>query len=183
MPTARTAAAWSKRDSSSNASLGGPSTCITSSPGDPLAKRLAPRPPAQTAAVDARPLQSAGGFQQSVLRRVPRLSTILFPSRAGWRRHLPGLVILLFAAVWIMRHFLPSGAIPAGSDMLGFVARARENSGWSSMVSVWAPSFYGAPRQFTLDLILGLMNELTGNPIVTVKVLALGTLFGAGATT
>ncbi len=148
-----------------------------------MAKRLAPRPPAQTAAVDARPLQSAGGFQQSVLRRVPRLSTILFPSRAGRRRHLPGLVILLFAAVWIMRHFLPSGAIPAGSDMLGFVARARENSGWSSMVSVWAPSFYGAPRQFTLDLILGLMNELTGNPIVTVKVLALGTLFGAGATT
>jgi len=103
--------------------------------------------------------------------------------RTSWRRHAVAMVPLLIAAVWIMRQFLLSSGIPAGSDMFGFVARARENSSWTHMVSVWAPSYYGAPRQFTLDLVLGLVNHLTGNPVATVKLLAFGTLFGAGAFT
>src|SRR5207244_3275473 len=49
--------------------------------------------------------------------------------------------------------------------------------------SVWAPSYFGAPRQFTLDLVLGLVNHLTGNPVATVKLLAIGTLLSAGGFT
>ena len=97
--------------------------------------------------------------------------------RTSWRRHAVAMVPLLIAAVWIMRQFLLSSGIPAGSDMFGFVARARENSSWAHMVSVWAPSYYGAPRQFTLDLVLGLVNHFTGNPVATVKLLAFATLF------
>src|SRR2546423_5963248 len=114
---------------------------------------------------------SADRFTYGVLRPTardqprPRVTATV----GDWRRHAVALIPIVLAAVWIMRQFLFTSAIPAGSDMFGFVARARENSDWAHLVSAWAPSYFGAPRQYTLDLVLGLTNHLTGNPVATVK--------------
>src|SRR5437016_4523779 len=149
-----------------------------------MARVMAPPEPA-AAHQPARRVSSwsADRFSYGAPRPTPRPRQQLTGSGADWRRHAVALAPLLVAALWIMRNFLLSSAIPAGSDMFGFVARARENSAWTHMVSAWAPSYFGAPRQFTLDLVLGLVNHFTGNPVATVKLLAFATLLGAGAFT
>jgi hypothetical protein len=47
-------------------------------------------------------------------------------------------------------------------------------------MSPWAPSSLGAIRQFTLDNLLGALTVVTRDPLLTVKLLILLTLFGAG---
>lgn len=97
------------------------------------------------------------------------------------RWHLPGLALAAATTAWLMRRFLFSGALPAGTDFLGFVTRARENADWERVASLWAPSAWGAVRQFTADNLLGVLTLATGSPVWTVKLLAAATLFGAGA--
>ncbi|MGZ4132645.1 MAG: hypothetical protein ACXVWF_06340, partial [Actinomycetota bacterium] len=84
-------------------------------------------------------------------------------------------------AAWLMRAALFTNAIPAGTDMFGFVTRARENAVGSVWSSVWAPSVFGSPRPYTLDNVLGLATKATGDPLVTVKLLSVLTLFASGA--
>jgi hypothetical protein len=95
--------------------------------------------------------------------------------------HLFGAGLIALTAIWLMRRFLFTSAFPAGTDMLGFIARAKENASWSEIFSVWSPSSFGAPRQFTLENLTGLLTLLTGSPVVTVKLLAFATLIGSGA--
>jgi hypothetical protein len=83
-------------------------------------------------------------------------------------------------AAWLMRAAVFTTAIPAGTDMFGFVTRARENAVGSVWSSVWAPSVFGSPRPYTLDNVLGLATKLTGDPLVTVKLLSVLTLFASG---
>ena len=86
----------------------------------------------------------------------------------------------MLTAAWIMRRFLFTDALPAGTDFLGFVTRARQNAGWSEVTSLWATSAWGAVRQFTADNLLGLVTLATGDALVTVKLIAFLTLAGAG---
>ncbi len=95
-------------------------------------------------------------------------------------QHLPGLGVLLVVTLWLMRRFLFTDALPAGTDFLGFVSRARHNASWGEVTSLWAPSGWGAIRQFTADNLLGLLTIATGSPVWTVKLLAAATLVSAG---
>jgi hypothetical protein len=112
----------------------------------------------------------------------------LIASNRGWpdlrrrpaRGHLLGLGVIALLALWLTRRFMFSSAFPAGTDMLGFVSRAQDNASWDQIFSLWSPSSFGAPRQFTLDNVLGFLTLLTGDPLLTVKLLVLGTLFGSG---
>jgi hypothetical protein len=99
----------------------------------------------------------------------------------GWQDgHAPWVAAFGAIAVWLCRRALFTGAIPAGTDALGFVTRARQNASLSEVVSPWAPSSLGAVRQFTLDNLLGGLTLITRNPLLTVKLLILLTLFGSG---
>jgi hypothetical protein len=80
-----------------------------------------------------------------------------------------------------MRRFLFTSALPAGTDMLGFIARARQNASLDAATSMWSPSVWGAVRQVSLENVLGLATIVTGNPVVTVKLFAFTTLLAAGA--
>lgn len=109
-----------------------------------------------------------------------RLATVIVLTRSSLQRALP-LAILGVIATWLMRAALFTSAVPAGTDMLGFVTRASENSVGSAWSSVWAPSVLGSPRPYTLDNVLGLATKITGDPLVTVKVVSVLTLFASGA--
>ena len=95
--------------------------------------------------------------------------------------HARGLGIIALLAIWLMRRFLFTSALPAGTDMLGFIARAHQNASFGAATSMWSPSVWGAVRQVSLENILGLATIITGDPVVTVKAFAFGTLFAAGA--
>ena len=71
--------------------------------------------------------------------------------RGPFTGHAGGVGLMLLLALWLMRRFLFTSAFPAGTDMLGFISRAKENSSWGDIFSLWSPSSFGAPRQFTLD--------------------------------
>jgi hypothetical protein len=103
--------------------------------------------------------------------------------REGAAKHAVGLGVIGLLALWLMRRLLFSSAFPAGTDMLGFISRAQENASWGQIFNVWSPSSLGAPRQFTLDNVLGLLTMLTGDPVVSVKLLAFTTLVASGAFT
>ena len=64
--------------------------------------------------------------------------------------------------------------------MLGFISRAAVNAQGSTWLSGWSPDSLGAPRQLTLESLLGVMTKLTGDPIVTVKLFILTTLVASG---
>lgn len=113
-------------------------------------------------------------------REWKRASAVAHRSRFA-SAHLFGAGLITLVALWLMRAFLFTSAFPAGTDMLGFISRAKENASWSEIFSVWSPSSFGAPRQFTLENVLGLFTLITGSPIVTVKLLAFATFVGAGA--
>ena len=104
-------------------------------------------------------------------------------SRAINRGHAVGMSVVALVALWLMRAFIFSSRLPAGTDMLGFITRARENSVGGRMFSLWAPSVFGAPRQFTFDNTLGALTILTRDPVVTVKLVAVLALFSSGALT
>jgi hypothetical protein len=72
--------------------------------------------------------------------------------------------------------------MPAGTDALGFIARANENA-QGGIGSAWAPSSFGTPRTFTLEQLLGLLTMLTRNPVLTYKVAAFALVFASGAFT
>lgn len=121
-----------------------------------------------------------GGEARAVARRTLAL-TRLRASRL--LPHVLALGVLAVAAVWLLRRALFTSALPAGTDMLGFIARARQNGTVDTALSLWAPNNLGAPRQYTLDNLLGLLTVLTGDPVVTVKALVFLTLLASGAFT
>jgi hypothetical protein len=100
--------------------------------------------------------------------------------RPYFNGHAPRLAALGVIAVWLCHRALFTDAIPAGTDALGFVTRARQNATLSEVTSPWAPSSLGAIRQFTLDNLLGGLTLITRDPVVTVKLLILLTLFATG---
>lgn len=97
--------------------------------------------------------------------------------------HVLALGVFAAAAAWLLRRALFTSALPAGTDMLGFIARARQNGTVDTALSLWAPNNLGAPRQYTLDNLLGLLTAATGDPVVTVKALVFLTLLASGAFT
>lgn len=117
---------------------------------------------------------------RAVGERAARSRIFASPFRGALYPHLPGMGALLLTAVWLMRRFLFTDALPAGTDFLGFVTRARQNAGWGEVASLWAPSAWGAVRQFTADNLLGLLTLATGSSVWTVKLLAATTLVAAG---
>lgn len=94
--------------------------------------------------------------------------------------HTPGLAVIAALCIWLCHRLIVASAIPAGTDMFGFVTRSRQNASLSELLSPWAPSSLGAIRQITLDNLLGAVTLATGSPFVTVKLLIVATLFAAG---
>ncbi len=103
---------------------------------------------------------------------------------AGLRRrfafHLPGLGLLAVVAVCLMRRFVSPAGIPAGTDMFGFISRAAQYASFGRIFDSWAPSSFGYRHVFNFDNILGLVTLLTRNSMLTVKLLDVLTLIGAG---
>ena len=99
-------------------------------------------------------------------------------ARAG-RGHLLPALLLSAVALWMMRAFLFSSALPAGTDMLGFIARARESSG-PQLLSEWTSEGYGGLQTVTIDQVLGAITLATRNAVVTVKLVAFLVMAGAG---
>lgn len=67
--------------------------------------------------------------------------------------------------------------------MLGFISRSAQNASFGQLYNAWAPDSFGSRRVFNFDNILGAVTLLTHSPMVTVKLLDVLTLFGAGLTT
>ena len=101
-------------------------------------------------------------------------------NRARLASHGPGLGLIGAVTIWTMRRFLFTGGIPAGTDMLGFISRAAQNSSLARLTDPWSPSSFGSRRVFSFDNILGAVTLLTRSPMVTVKLLDVLVLFGAG---
>jgi hypothetical protein len=93
--------------------------------------------------------------------------------------HLPGVAAQFALGLWLCRGFTGS-AIPAGTDTLGFVARAASNARADTWMSAWSPESFGAPRTVTLESLLGLFTKVTGDPVLTVKLFMLATLVASG---
>ena len=74
-------------------------------------------------------------------------------------------------AIWLSRRLLFGNGLPAGTDVLDVLARARQNASWDVLLSPWSPSGLGLPRQTSLDNLLGLLVMVTGSPARTVEVL------------
>ncbi len=110
-------------------------------------------------------------------RRWPALTRVLTHT-LRWP-HLPGLGLQFGVGLWLCRAYADSG-LPAGTDMLGFVSRAAVNARGSTWLSGWDPDSLGAPRQLTLESLLGVLTKLSGNPVVTVKLFVLTTLVVSG---
>ena len=111
-----------------------------------------------------------------------------FPRRTfaiNWRRmvggHAPPLALLLAATLWLTRGLLVTSQLPAGTDMLGFVSRSAQNATVSNALSLWTPTSLGYPRTWSLDNVMGALTILTGNPVVTVKLLDVLVIFATGA--
>jgi hypothetical protein len=96
-------------------------------------------------------------------------------------RHAKCLAAVAGVSVVLLRSFFGPG-IPAGTDALGFIARANENA-QGGIGSAWAPSSFGSPRTFTLEQLLGLLTMLTRNPVLTYKVAAFALIFASGVFT
>lgn len=67
--------------------------------------------------------------------------------------------------------------------MLDLLARAQANANWTTLFSPWSPSGLGAPRQTSLDNLLGLFVLLTGSPVRTVELLMVTLLLISGLST
>jgi hypothetical protein len=93
----------------------------------------------------------------------------------------PGIVALV--GVWLCRRLLLSSGLPAGTDMLDVLARARQNASWQVLLSPWSPTGLGLPRQVSLDNLLGLLVLVMGEPVGVVKGMAVGLLMLSGFAT
>jgi hypothetical protein len=107
------------------------------------------------------------------------------PVETSWGRvrlsfHLPGLSLLAAVAVWLMRRFIFTTGLPAGTDMLGFVSRAPQYASFSRIYDAWAPSSFGYRHVSNFDNIMGALTLLMRNPVATVTLIDVLTLFGAG---
>lgn len=114
------------------------------------------------------------------LGRVTGARRLVLARQGRVGRHSAGLAVLFGLTFWLCRHIVLTSALPAGTDMFGFVTRARQNASVAEVMSPWAPSALGAVRQFTLDNVLGALTIITGQPVVTVKLLIVSTLFAGG---
>ena len=94
--------------------------------------------------------------------------------------HALGIAPIVLFALWLTRRWLFRAALPAGTDMLGFVARAAENRSLDQAISLWNPASWGARRGLTLESLLGLAARVTGDPVLTVKLVSLGVLISTG---
>jgi hypothetical protein len=93
--------------------------------------------------------------------------------------HLPGVGLQVLLSLWLVRRLFTTAALPAGTDALGFIARARANAAGREALSLWSPESFGAVRQITLETPLGVLTKLTGDPVLTVKLFTLATLLGS----
>jgi len=89
-------------------------------------------------------------------------------SKIGLATTLRDLLPILLLDLWLSHRFVLSSALPAGTDMLGFTARARLTS--HELLSVWSGVGMGSPKTFTVDQLLGAATRVTGDAVVTVKV-------------
>lgn len=100
--------------------------------------------------------------------------------RARLSYHVPGLSLLAAVAIWLMRRFIFTGGLPAGTDMLGFISRAPQFASFSRIYDAWSPGSFGYRCVFNFDNILGALTLLMRNPVATVTFVDVLTLFGAG---
>jgi hypothetical protein len=96
-------------------------------------------------------------------------------------RHAQCLIVMAGTTTILLRSFLTSG-IPAGTDSLGFIARAYQNA-HGGLSSTWDPTGFGSSRTFSLEQLLGVVTLLTQNPVVTYKLTAFALVFASGAFT
>jgi hypothetical protein len=96
--------------------------------------------------------------------------------------HVLGIAPAVLLATWLTRHWFLSGALPAGTDMLGFVSRAAQNRGLHQAISLWDPAGWGARRTLTIESLLGVVSSITGDAVLTVKLFALAVLVTSGVT-
>jgi hypothetical protein len=89
-------------------------------------------------------------------------------------------MLLASVAIWIMRRFVFTGGIPAGTDMLGFISRSAQYATFGRLFDAWSAESFGSRRVFNFDNIMGALTLLTRNPTATVKLLDVLTLMGAG---
>ena len=106
--------------------------------------------------------------------------TLAATGRRYARGHAPPLGLLLLTTLWITRGFLLSRQLPAGTDMLGFVSRSAQNATVGNALSLWTPTSLGYPRTWSLDNVLGAVTMITGDPVLTVKLLDIVVMFGTG---
>jgi hypothetical protein len=104
--------------------------------------------------------------------------TMTFPERFYF--HVPGLSLLAAVTVWLMRRFIFTGGFPAGTDMLGFISRSAQYASFGRLYDSWSAQSFGSRREFNFDNIMGGLTLLTRNPVLTVKLVDMLTLFGAG---
>jgi hypothetical protein len=100
--------------------------------------------------------------------------------RAHFYYHLPGLALLVAVTVWLMRRFIFTSGLPAGTDMLGFISRASQYESFSRLYDSWATASFGYRRVFNFDNIMAALTLLMRSPVATVKVVDLMAMFGAG---
>jgi hypothetical protein len=94
--------------------------------------------------------------------------------------HVPGVSLLAAVTVWLMRRFIFTTGLPAGTDMLGFISRSAQYASFGRLYDSWAAASFGSRRVFNFDNIMGGITLLTRNPVVTVKLVDVLTIFGAG---
>jgi hypothetical protein len=100
---------------------------------------------------------------------------------SGRIRHARWLTVVAGTTIALLRSYL-TPEIPAGTDTLGFIARAQQNA-HSGLASTWDPAGFGSPRTFSLEQLLGALTLVTRNPVVTYKLTAGLLVLGAGAFT
>ena len=94
--------------------------------------------------------------------------------------HATGVLPAFLLALWLTRRWLLTNALPAGTDMLGFISRAEQNRSFAQALSLWSPASWGARRAITLESLLGLVVHVSGDPVLTIKLFALAVLFASG---
>src|ERR1700722_17531559 len=93
---------------------------------------------------------------------------------------LLSLSLLAAVAIWIMRRFIFTRELSAGTDMFGFISRATQYSNFGRLYDAWSSDSFGSRRVFNFDNIVGALTLLVRNPVLTIKALDVLTLFGAG---
>lgn len=132
-------------------------------------------------------MNEGGGSQANLYGPEPapdiedtHVSAGMIPFRTRLYFHLPGLSLLAAVTIWLMRRFIFTSGFPAGTDMLGFISRAAQYESFSRLYDSWAPASFGYRRVFNFDNIMAALTLLLRSPVVTVKVVDLLTMFGAG---